>query len=152
ETVRPPSPVRVERVIANDNTLLPTPGLRLPPRSSRLQFDYTVVNLTSPMRTHFRYKLEGYDSDWIDAGTRRQAFYTNLPPGAYRFRVVARSDDNAWQDTEALWEFAIAPRFYQTTAFRATVAGFLALSVWAGWRLRVLQLRRRFAVVLKERA
>ena len=69
--VRPPPPVRVERVIVDDATHLPAPGLRLPPRSSRLQFDYTAVNLTSPLRTHFRYKLEGFDADWIDAGTRR---------------------------------------------------------------------------------
>jgi signal transduction histidine kinase len=124
----------------------------IPAGTARLSVSYTAPNLTTPLRTRFSYKLEGYDTDWIDAGTRRQAFYTNLPPGAYRFRVVARSDDNAWQDTEDVWEFAIAPRFYQTTAFRATVVGLLALSVWAGWRLRVLQLRRRFAVVLKERA
>ena len=116
-TVGPPSPVRVERVVANDTARLPAPGLRLPPRTSRLQFDYTVVNLTSPLRTHFRYRLEGFDADWIDAGTRRQAYYTNLPPGAYRFLVVA-SNSEGTPLSETAWEFSIEPMFYQTAGSR----------------------------------
>jgi signal transduction histidine kinase/ligand-binding sensor domain-containing protein len=150
ETVRPPSPVRVERVIANDDTLLPTPGLRLPPRSSRLQFDYTVVNLTSPLRTHFRYRLEGFDADWIDAGTRRQAYYTNVPPKRYRFQVVA-SNSEGTPLSETAWEFSIEPMFYQTRWFSAAIVGLFALAGWGAWRLRLRQVRRAFSITLHER-
>ena len=139
--VGPPSPVRVERVVANDTTMLPAPGLRLPPRSSRLQFDYTVVNLTSPLRTHFRYRLEGFDADWIDAGTRRQAYYTNLPPKPYRFLVVA-SNSEGTPLSETAWEFSIEPMFYQTRWFSAAIVALVALAGWGAWRLRLRQVRR----------
>ena len=148
--VRPPSPVRVERVVANDTTLLPAPGLRLPPRSSRLQFDYTVVNLTSPLRTHFRYRLEGFDAEWIDAGTRRQAYYTNLPPKPYRFLVVA-SNSEGTPLSETAWEFSIEPMFYQTRWFSAAVVALVALAGWGAWRLRLRQVRREFSMLLHER-
>ena len=119
--VGPPSPVRVERVVANDTTMLPAPGLRLPPRSSRLQFDYTVVNLTSPLRTHFRYRLEGFDADWIDAGTRRQAYYTNLPPKPYRFLRGGEQQRRHAAVGDAPWAFSIEPMFYQTRWFSAAI-------------------------------
>jgi signal transduction histidine kinase len=149
-TVRPPPPVRVERVIADDATHLPSPGLRLPPRSSRLQFDYTVVNLTSPLRTHFRYRLEGFDADWIDAGTRRQAYYTNLPPKPYRFLVVA-SNSEGTPLSETAWEFSIEPMFYQTRWFSAAIVALVALAGWGAWRLRLRQVRREFSLLLHER-
>jgi signal transduction histidine kinase/ligand-binding sensor domain-containing protein len=148
----PARPVHIVAADVDDKPWDYTSHETVPAGTSRLSLTYTAPNLTTPLRTRFAYILEGYDTDWIDAGTRRQAFYTKLPPGQYRFRVVARSDDDAWQDTEDVWDFAIAPRFYQTTAFKVAVLGLLVLSVWAGWRLRVLQLRRRFSVVLKERA
>ena len=150
ETVRPPSPVRVERVIANDDAHVPSPGLQLPPRSSRLQFDYTVVNLTSPLRTHFRYRLEGFDADWIDAGTRRQAFYTNVPPKPYRFLVVA-SNSEGTPLSETAFEFSIEPMFYQTRWFSAAIVGLFALAGWGAWRLRLRQVRRAFSITLHER-
>ena len=150
EAVRPPSPVRVERVIANDDTLLPKPGLQLPPRSSRLQFDYSVVNLTSPLRTHFRYMLEGFDADWIDAGTRRQAFYTNVPPKPYRFLVVA-SNSEGTPLSETAFEFSIQPMFYQTRWFSAAILGLVGLAGWGAWRLRLRQVRREFSITLHER-
>jgi signal transduction histidine kinase len=150
ETVRPLSPVRVERVIANDDARLPLPGLRLPPRSSRLQVDYTVVNLTSPLRTHFRYRLEGFDADWIDAGTRRQAYYTNVPPKRYRFEVVA-SNSEGTPLSETAWEFSIEPMFYQTRWFSAAIVGLFALAGWGAWRLRLRQVRREFSITLHER-
>jgi signal transduction histidine kinase/ligand-binding sensor domain-containing protein len=149
-TVRPASPVIVEQVIANDATLQPIPGLRLPPRSSRLQFDYTVVNLTSPLRTHFRYQLEGFDADWIDAGTRRQAFYTNLPPKRYRFHVVA-SNSEGTPLSETAWEFSIEPMFYQTRWFSAMILALVGLAGWGAWRLRLRQVRREFSLLLHER-
>jgi signal transduction histidine kinase/ligand-binding sensor domain-containing protein len=150
ETVRPPAPVRVERVIANDTTFEAAPGVTLPARSSSLQIDYTVVNLTSPFRTNFRYKLEGFDADWITAGPRRQAFYTNLPPRPYRFVVVARNSEGM-PLSETAWEFAIAPMFYQTRWFSAALVALVALAGWGAWRLRLRQVRREFSLLLHER-
>jgi signal transduction histidine kinase len=150
QAIRPPAPVRVERVIVDDDTLTAAPGLTLPARSSRLQIDYTVVNLTSPLRTHFRYRLEGFDADWIPAGTQRRAYYTNLPPRRYRFLVVA-SNSEGTPLSETAWDFSIAPMFYQTRWFWAVVAGALVLAGWGAWRLRLRQVRREFSLLLHER-
>jgi signal transduction histidine kinase/ligand-binding sensor domain-containing protein len=150
ETVRPPAPVRVERVIANDTTFDAVVGITLPARSSSLQIDYTVVNLTSPLRTNFRYKLEGFDADWVTAGTRRQAYYTNLPPRPYRFVVVARNSEGM-PLSETAWEFAIAPMFYQTRWFSAAMLALVAFAGWGAWRLRLRQVRREFSLLLHER-
>ena len=150
QAIRPPAPVRVERVIVDDDTLSAAPGLTLPARSSRLQIDYTVVNLTSPLRTHFRYRLDGFDADWIPAGTQRRAYYTNLPPRRYRFLVVA-SNSEGTPLSETAWDFSIAPMFYQTRWFWAVVAGALALAGWGAWRLRLRQVRREFSLLLHER-
>ncbi len=122
----------------------------LPARSSRLQIDYTEVNLTSPLRTNFRYKLEGFDADWITAGTRRQAYYTNLPPRPYRFVVVARNSEGM-PLSETAWEFAIAPMFYQTRWFSAAIVALVAFAGWGAWRLRLRQVRREFSLLLHER-
>ena len=150
ETVSPPGPVRVERVIANETTFAAAPALRLPARSSRLQIDYTVVNLTSPLRTNFRYRLEGFDPDWISAGTVRQASYTNLPPRPYRFVVVA-SNSEGTPLSETAWDFSIDPMFYQTRWFSTAMLAALALAGWGAWRLRLREVRREFALRLHER-
>jgi PAS domain S-box-containing protein len=94
-----------------------------------------------PQKVLFRYRLEGRDNSWQDAGTRRQAFYTNLPPGKYCFRVKARNNSGVWNDAGTFLNFSIAPAFYQTNWFRSLLAGtFLAL-LWAAYQLRVRQLR-----------
>jgi signal transduction histidine kinase/ligand-binding sensor domain-containing protein len=148
----PPAPVRVERVIANE-TVLP-PGFEgvLPPRTARLEIDYTVLNLTSPLKTRFRYRLEGFDADWIDADTRRQAFYTNLSPGPYRFRVVANNDEGTWAEPGAVWAFRIRPMFYQTPWFVGAGLASIVVAVLAAWRIRTRQLRKQFSLLLGERA
>jgi signal transduction histidine kinase/ligand-binding sensor domain-containing protein len=150
EAVRPAAPVRVERVIADDVIYEAAPGLRLPARSSRVQIDYTVVNLTSPLRTNFRYRLEGFDTDWIAAGTGRQAYYTNLPPRDYRFVVVARNSEGM-PLSETAWAFSIAPTFYQTRWFAAAIIALVGLAGWGAWRLRLRQVRREFSLLLHER-
>src|SRR5262249_10310210 len=99
----------------------------------------------------FRYKLEGHDTDWQDAGTRRQAFYNDLPPRNYRFRVMACNNSGVWNDEGASLDFAIAPAFYQTTWFRLScIAAFLVLLV-ALHQLRLRQVARPFNIRLEER-
>jgi signal transduction histidine kinase len=99
----------------------------------------------------FRYKLEGRDRDWQDAGNRRQAFYNNLPPRDYRFRVVACNNSGVWNETGAFLDFSVAPAYYQTTWFRLScVAAFLAL-LWGLFQLRLRQLTREFNAGLEAR-
>ena len=139
------------RITADEDRLSVRPQLSLPARTSRLEIAYSELNLTSPLRTRFRYRLEGFDVDWVDAGTRRQAFYTNLPPRSYRFRVVPSNNDGTWAETGASWEFSIRPMFYQTTWFRASALAALGFSMWAGWQLRLRKIRRQYVLILGER-
>jgi signal transduction histidine kinase len=147
----PPSPVRVERVIADDQRFSAEGGLSLAAGTAHLRIDYAVPTLTAPAKTRFRYRLEGFDRDWNDAGIRRQAFYTNLPAGAYRFVVQAEIPERAWTSQATAWDFRIAPWFYQTAWFYAICIGALALATGGAWRLRVQGVRREMAAVYGER-
>ncbi len=142
-----PPPVHVERVIADHNNYDASSqgsgGLRLPPNVRDLQIDYTALSLAAPEKVRFRYELEGRDHGWQDAGNRRQAFYTNLPPRKYRFRVIACNNSGVWNEQGAALDFAIAPAYWQTNWFRALcAAAFLAL-LWAAYRLRVRQVQQQ---------
>lgn len=148
------APIRVdiERVVADAQRVRGLSQARLPPRTAQVEIDYTVPNLSSPLKTRFRYRLEGFDADWIEAGNRRQAFYTNLPPREYRFRVTASNSDGTWSEPGTAFDFSILPRFYQTTLFSiASIAG-LGLAGWAAWRLRIRKVRKQFSLLLAERA
>ena len=142
--------VRIEGAMGDGRRL--TAQASFPPRTSRVEIDYTVLNLTSALKTRFRYHLDGFDSDWIDAGTRQQAFYTNLPPRDYAFRVMASAADGTFNEPATVWRFAIQPMFYQTTWFLASAAFAAVLVVGAAWRLHVLRVRKQFALLLGERA
>lgn len=146
---RPPPP-RIERVFADDRAFSPM-SIRLPPRTVRLQVDYTALTLAAASRVRFRYMLEGNDADWIDAGGRRQAFYTNLPPGTYRFRVAASMADGEWIESAIPWDFAIQPAVYQTTWFYIACALAVVGASWSAWRYRLHQVRRQHALVMAER-
>ncbi|MEP7310853.1 MAG: two-component regulator propeller domain-containing protein [Acidobacteriota bacterium] len=146
------STVRIEAVVANERRLTPDPRTALPAGTRRLQISYTTVALTASNKIHFRYRLDGFDTDWVDAGTRRQAFYTNLSPRSYRFRVEADTENGAWMASTASWDFAIEPAFYQTTWFYAASFGVVVLIVAGAWRIRLRRVRREFSLVLVERA
>src|SRR5581483_7947480 len=106
----------------------------LPAGTSRLLIDYTAPDLTSPLKLRFRYRLDGFDADWIDAGTRRQARYTNLPPRRYRFRVAVSGDEGRWAQREAALDFGIAPQFYQRPWFYGLLLVAGALLVYGAWQ------------------
>ena len=147
--------VRIEQVTANHKTYdVPSDekaSLPLPALVRDLEIDYTVLSLVAPEKNRFRYKLEGYDGDWIDAGNRRQAFYTNLSPSDYRFRVAASNNSGVWNEAGASFDFSIAPAYYQTTWFRALcAAAFLGL-FWALYRYRLHEIAREFNARLEER-
>ena len=115
-------------------------GLTLPARSANLEIDYTALSLAMPERVAFRYWLEGVDRDWQAAGTRRQAFYTKLRPGEYRFHVIACNNDGVWNNAGAVLQFVILPAWYQKSWFvlLCVACGILLVSVI--YRLRVQQI------------
>ena len=127
------------------------PVLRLPPLIRDLQIDYTALSLVAPEKVQFKYKLEGWDRDWQDAGTRRQAFYTNLPPKNYTFRVMACNNSGVWNEAGTFLDFSVAPAYYQTIWFRLLcVAAFLAL-LWAFYQMRLRRVAQQFNMRLEER-
>jgi signal transduction histidine kinase/ligand-binding sensor domain-containing protein len=148
---QPSVPIRIEGIIADEKRVPSAEQISLPPRTSRVEIDYTMLNLTSPLRTQFRYRLEGFDADWIDAGSRRQAFYTNLPPGPYTFRVAASHSGGDWEESGGARTFSIRPTFYQTLWFYVAVAIGLAVVIRFVWAQRLRHLRREFSLVLGER-
>ena len=149
---RPPAPVRIEEAVADGRPVRVLGGMALPAGARRLEIDFTVVNLTSALKTRFRYKLEGFDTDWIESDARRQAFYTNLPPRPYVFRVAASDDVGGWSEPGAVWAFSIAPMFYQTRWFYALGALLLVGMIAGAWQMRLHQVRKQFSLLLGERA
>lgn len=146
------APLRIEAAVANERRFSAAPETSLPPGTKRLQINYTALTLTASNKIRFRYRLDGFDTDWIDAGTRRVAFYTNLSPRNYRFQVEADTDDGRWNTATATWAFAIQPAFYQTSWFYATSVAMVGLVLWGSWRGRLRLVRRQFSMVLAERA
>jgi signal transduction histidine kinase/ligand-binding sensor domain-containing protein len=151
ERASDPAPVHIESVVANDRQFRPTPDLSFSPGTTRIQISYTALTLSSSNRLRFRYQLEGFDTSWVDAGTRRTAFYTNLSPGRYQFLVEAGAEDGSWSTSSTSWGFSIHPAFYQTNWFYAASLGALGLSVWGAWRVRLRLVRRQFSLALAER-
>jgi len=143
-------PVRIESVTADAQKFDPQSGLFAPSRTSHLHIAFTALTLTDPTRIRFRYRLDGFDHDWIDPGNSREAVYTNLPPQQYRFVVEATNGDGVWTPG-ATWNFGVEPMFYQTRAFVVVMAALAGLIVAAVWRLRERGVRRQFALVLAER-
>ena len=105
----------------------------------------------APEKVRFKYQLEGFDSDWVDGGMRRVAYYTNLRPGRYKFRVIAANNDGVWSPTGAAFNLYLKPHFYQTYWFYALCALILAMIAWQFYRFRLKQIESQFAAVLAER-
>jgi len=135
-------PVHIESVIADHKTYSQKQGMRLPALTRDLEIDYTALSLGAPPKVYFRYRLEGRESDWQQPGTRRQAYYTDLRPGSYTFRVIACNSDGVWNEAGDTLAFSIDSAYYQTNWFRAAVAAAFFLAMWAAYRFRVHQFAR----------
>ena len=146
-----PPPVYVERITADHATYDAGQGVPLPPLVRDLQIEYTALSLTAPEKNRFRVMLEGRDTEWRDVGTRRQAFYTDLAPGSYRFRVRGSNNSGVWNEAGAVLEFSIAPAYYQTRWFQALVVAAALSLVWAGYVARLRQVAREYHRRLDER-
>ncbi|PWU05969.1 MAG: hypothetical protein C5B51_13305 [Terriglobia bacterium] len=125
--------------------------MRLPALTRELQVDYTALSLVDAEKNQFRYKLEGYDKGWQEAGTRRQAFYTNLGPGNYRIRVMAANNSGVWNEAGASLDFSVAPAYYQTTWFRGCVVLAFFAALWGLHRYRLHQMARVFNARMEAR-
>ena len=142
-TVAPPA--RVEEVLIDGApTDAPAQGqLRIPAGTQRLEVRYTALSLRAPERVTFRYLLEGYDREWVDAGANRTAHYTKLAPGDYTFRVIATNEDGVSSEREARLGFTVAPRWFETWWARVLALLLIAAAAWGAMRLRVAALRAR---------
>jgi signal transduction histidine kinase/ligand-binding sensor domain-containing protein/DNA-binding response OmpR family regulator len=137
---RPAPPVLIERV--TDNRRKPVAAGGWVRAGDNLEFQYTALTFLFPEFTQFRFKLEGFDADWVEAGNRRAAYYTNLPPGTYRFRVVARNTDSAWNEKGASFSLEARPRFYRTFWFAALCVLAICTAGVGYYQTRVRELRR----------
>jgi signal transduction histidine kinase len=146
-----PPPVHIEQIVADGNVYTASSGRQLPPLVRDLHIDYTALSFVAPEKNRFRVRLEGRDGDWEDVGTRRQAFYTDLDPGLYRFRVIASNNSAVWNEAGAALEFSIAPAYYQTRWFKAVLAIGVVSLLWVAYQLRVRQLARQFNRTLDAR-
>jgi ligand-binding sensor domain-containing protein/signal transduction histidine kinase len=146
-----PPPVSLEQILVDDRLLTDSGAVQLSPATTRLEFYYTALSYVAPDKVKFRYRLEGFDPDWIDAGSKRSASYTNLRPGKYTFRVLAANNDGVWNEQGAAFQFYLRPHFYQTYWFYGLLVLLLALLVWSIYQLRVRSLKSQFDAVLVER-
>ncbi|MBV9678521.1 MAG: hypothetical protein JO185_19445, partial [Acidobacteriaceae bacterium] len=146
-----PPPVALETVYVDDRAFDPSQLTEVAPGHSRLSFEYAGLSFLAPQKMQFRYKLEEFDRDWINAGSRRTAYYTNIPPGHYRFRVLASNNDGLWNEQGASFALGIRPHYYQTWWFTLLLFLIAALLIYAMYYWRVKQVQSQFNAVLQER-
>src|SRR6266850_562836 len=125
--------------------------LEFPAHAQNIEINYTAPSLLVPQRVRFRYKLEGFDKEWHDAGTRRQAFYSKLPPGTYTFRLTASNNDGLWSEAGASFVFTIPPSFTQSVLFKALCAVAVFGLLWLLYTIRLRQFTAQVKARLYER-
>ena len=136
-----PPPVMIEKMVYDHKSLPLQQHQSLAPGRGDLEFHYAGLSFLAPHKVRYKYKLEGFDSDWVDAGIRRTAYYTNLPPRTYHFRVLARNNDGVWNNQGASVSFTLQPHFYQTGYFDVA-CGFLLVGVMSGmYQIRLRRIR-----------
>jgi signal transduction histidine kinase/ligand-binding sensor domain-containing protein len=146
-----PAPVVIDSVLADGLQVPDLQRLSLNPDNAKIEVHYSVIQLRSQERVRFRYMLEGFDKNWTDASSRRVAYYTNLPPGSYQFRVEAFEMSAPQQIAESSVEIVQRPHFYRTAWFLGCSLLLLAAGVWGGYKFRMRQVHSRFQAVLDER-
>ncbi len=135
--------VHVEEVQVDRQPVELAQARELAAKTRDLVFRYTATSFVDPSRVSFKYQLEGFDQGWVEAGTRREAYYTNLPPGDYRFRVIAANNDGVWNDAGASHAFRRLPHLYETTGFRLLGAALVLAALALAYSVRVRYLKRR---------
>ncbi|HWN99695.1 MAG TPA: two-component regulator propeller domain-containing protein [Blastocatellia bacterium] len=141
-TNRLPPLIAIEQALINKTAIDTRRNAEIPAGKGDLEFHYTGLSFTAPEKVRFKYQLEGYDDSWVNAGARRVAYYTNVPPGQYSFRVIAFNDEGVWNESGAALTFYLRPRFYQTWWFYALAASSLAAVIVLVYKGRVRKLRK----------
>jgi signal transduction histidine kinase/ligand-binding sensor domain-containing protein len=148
---RVPPPAAVEGIAVDGLFYSPGDLREVQPGHARLVFEYAGLSFVAPQKVRFKYKLSGFDRDWVDAGTQRTAFYTNLPPGYYSFEVMARNNDGYWSAAPASVGFRMLPHFFQTFWFSGLVIASLGFAAYGVYLWRISEIEGRFRAVLAER-
>lgn len=146
-----PPPLIIKSILADEKLYPPVNDEKFPAGTTGLQVNYTATSLSVPERVNFKYRLEGVDKQWTDAGTRRTAFYTNLAPGKYRFQVIAANNDGVWNEQGASLEFELLPRFYQTNWFMMLCLLAFGGLIWGIYYWRLYRVKSRLALLYEER-
>jgi signal transduction histidine kinase/ligand-binding sensor domain-containing protein len=152
-----PPPVVIEKLLVDgetaDGETAPVSRLKIPPGRHRLEFQYAGLSFAAPERVHFKYRLDGLDADWIEAGTKRAAEYNYIPPGDYTFHVIACNNDGVWNETGAALAFTVMPHFWQMTWFRAlSLTGLMLLAGGGAWYDTRRRTRLKLERVERQRA
>jgi hypothetical protein len=149
-----PPPVHIEEILVDGRAVRVTDSVHVPPGGGMLELHYTATSLLVPERVRFRYRLEGYDQDWVEAGARRVAYYTRVPGGRYRFHVLAANNDGVWNERGAALPFRLGLHFYETWWFYVLTGLAVVAAVLGIIRLRVRAIQERaqhLAVLVDER-
>lgn len=137
------APVWIENVTSDSHPVAARDGVRLDSGSGNLEFTFTAPSFIAPQKMNFRYRLNGFDRDWIDAGSRRSAWYTNLPPGTYTFAVIAQNGDGTWNSAGAAFNFILLPPLYRTPLAYFLYAVFIVVTGWYVYAFRVRAILHR---------
>jgi signal transduction histidine kinase/ligand-binding sensor domain-containing protein/DNA-binding response OmpR family regulator len=136
-------PVVIEQILIDKKVQDLKARIEAGPGKGELEFHYTALTFFAPQKVRFKYKLEGFDPEWVDAGTRRAAYYTNIAPGKYVFRVIASGKDGIWNKNGAAIEFALRPHFRQTFWFYAICTLGAVLAAMSVYWVRHQQMKAR---------
>lgn len=142
-------PVKIETVVVDGKGVTASEEIVLPPGARRLEIHYSALTYVSPRSVTFRHRLEGFDTEWVEAGTQRAAYYTGVPPGRYRFRVIAANADGVWNEEGAALAVRIAPRFVETIWFPVLIVAAAAIVIFAFHRRRVHSMKVREAELVE---
>jgi PAS domain S-box-containing protein len=144
-------PVHIERVLADGREVARNANTVVPPGNGELEFHFNALSFSAPSKVQIRYQLEGYDQDWVDAGDRRLAFYTNLKPGAYTFQVIAANADGVWNEQGDTVAISLRPHYYETAWFRLLCGGLAFAALIGIYLLRVQRLNLKQQALQKNR-
>jgi signal transduction histidine kinase/ligand-binding sensor domain-containing protein len=137
-----PPPVVIESCTIDRALAAISDPLRLTPGSENVEIQYAALSLVNSERIRFKYRMQGLDRDWVEAGARRTAYYSHLPPGDYTFQVTAAHSDSVWNENSANLSFVMLPPFYRSWRFALLLLTTAGISLWLGWHYRLREWER----------
>jgi ligand-binding sensor domain-containing protein/signal transduction histidine kinase len=144
----PPS-VIIEQFIADEENIPIQEKVELSPGRQKFEIHYAGLSYVAPEKVQFRYRLDGFDKEWVSAGNRRSAYYTNIPPGTYIFRVIACNNDGVWNEAGVSLQVRLKPFFYQTIPFYLFILLVVAVCVLVVHRMRVRYLHNKAKALIQ---